>query len=658
MKAIATEIPKTNIKAKQVNNIVNKDKTKNSDTKNEKNINFLDLLLKDIKAKQVNNTEIENNNSKDKKNGITKEIQELLKELLLDKNKNISNEIPNLNAVLNKVNFNQDIVKEIKNIITTNLKQQNILLTKTEINQFKKINNVTDLVKFANKKKLNIQKLIFKIVKNLKENPKLPNNIKQSIKPFKYINNKNQSKISTSQIISTKKELANATPKINIPYKTNTKTNPKNIDKQISIKNIIQSNIKNNTNTNNNIKTSINKTTTIQDKKNGITKEIQELLKELLLDKNKNISNEIPNLNAVLNKVNFNQDIVKEIKNIITTNLKQQNILLTKTEINQFKKINNVTDLVKFANKKKLNIQKLIFKIVKNLKENPKLPNNIKQSIKPFKYINNKNQSKISTSQIISTKKELANATPKINIPYKTNTKTNPKNIDKQISIKNIIQSNIKNNTNTNNNIKTSINKTTQNNLVADKTTQLNNHHNTKTNTIKQINLNSLLNNTKEKAEKTISHNSQKKSIDLNTQINSDVNINEIKAKQVLAKNTINHFKNNLDEAIKNYKPPISKVNIELNPKNLGKVEVSIIQRGNNITLHMNTDQNNVILFQNHQAEFRQALSNIGFSNIDMNFNSNQEKEKRQNQAKKSYKNNSGDMDFSDIEIEANYKYA
>ena len=467
MKAIATEIPKTNIKTKQINKIVKKVKTKNSDAKNEKNINFLDLLLKDIKAKQVNNTEIENNNSKDKKNGITKEIQELLKELLLDKNKNISNEIPNLNAVLNKVNFNQDIVKEIKNIITTNLKQQNILLTKTEINQFKKINNVTNLVKFANKKKLNIQKLTFKIVKNLKENPKLLNNIKQSIKPFKDINNKNQSKISTSQIIFTKKELANITPKINIPHKTNTKTNPKNSDKQISIKNIIQDNTKND------IKTSTNKTT-----------------------QNKTTQN------------------------------------------------------------------------------------------------------------------------------------------------------------------KTTQNKTTQSNLVADKTTQLNNHHNTKTNTIKQINLNSLLNNTKEKAEKTISHNSQKKSIDINTQINSDVNINEIKAKQVLAKDTINHFKNNLDEAIKNYKPPISKVNIELNPKNLGKVEVSIIQRGNNITLHMNTDQNNVILFQNHQAEFRQALSNIGFSNIDMNFNSNQEKEKRQNQAKKSYKNNSDDMDFSDIEIEANYKYA
>jgi flagellar hook-length control protein FliK len=155
--------------------------------------------------------------------------------------------------------------------------------------------------------------------------------------------------------------------------------------------------------------------------------------------------------------------------------------------------------------------------------------------------------------------------------------------------------------------------------------------------------------------KKTIS---QKVQIETNIQINSNVNINEIKAKQVLAKDTIKHFKNNLDEAIKNYKPPVSKVNIELNPKNLGKVEVSIIQRGNNITLHMNTDQNNVVLFQTHQAEFRQALSNIGFSNIDMNFNSNQDKERKQNQAKKAYKNSEEDIEIGEIDIQAKYQYA
>jgi len=171
-----------------------------------------------------------------------------------------------------------------------------------------------------------------------------------------------------------------------------------------------------------------------------------------------------------------------------------------------------------------------------------------------------------------------------------------------------------------------------------------------------KITLNSLLNKDDKNNLNELPKDSHKESLNINLQ-NQNININEIKAKQVLAKDTINHFRNNLDEAIKNYKPPISKVNIELNPKNLGKVEVTIIQRGNNIQVNMHTDQNNVVLFQNHQAEFRQALSNIGFSNIDMNFNSNQEKERKQQQAKKSYKDNK-DNEIGEIEIKADYKYA
>ena len=134
--------------------------------------------------------------------------------------------------------------------------------------------------------------------------------------------------------------------------------------------------------------------------------------------------------------------------------------------------------------------------------------------------------------------------------------------------------------------------------------------------------------------------------------------MSELKGKQFLAKQVIKNFTQNLDEVIKNYKPPISKVDIELNPKNLGKVEVTIIQRGNNIQVNMNSDQSNIALFQTNQAEFKQALSNIGFSNIDMSFNSNQEKEKKQNQAKKSYKENEEFEEMGEIEIQANYQYA
>jgi flagellar hook-length control protein FliK len=140
---------------------------------------------------------------------------------------------------------------------------------------------------------------------------------------------------------------------------------------------------------------------------------------------------------------------------------------------------------------------------------------------------------------------------------------------------------------------------------------------------------------------------------------NSNINVvSELKGKQFLAKQVIKNFNQNLDEAIKNYKPPISKIDIELNPKNLGKVEVTIIQRGNNIQVNMNSDQSNIALFQTNQADFKQALSNIGFSNIDMSFNSNQDKEKKQNQAKKSYKDNEEFEEMGEIEIQANYQYA
>ena len=118
-----------------------------------------------------------------------------------------------------------------------------------------------------------------------------------------------------------------------------------------------------------------------------------------------------------------------------------------------------------------------------------------------------------------------------------------------------------------------------------------------------------------------------------------------------LQKRVIESFKTELNEAIKNYKPPISKVNIELNPKNLGKVEVTIIKRGNHIHVNMSSDYNNINFFQTHQAEFRQALTTIGFSNIDMNFNSNQKDKKHQNPKRDK-------KEIKEIDIKANYRYA
>jgi len=381
------------------------------------------------------------------------------------------------------------------------------------------------------------------------------------------------------------------------------------------------------------------------------------------------------------------EDITKEVKNIIQSTLKQQNILLNKIELQNFKKIDNVKDLLKFANQKGLNIEKLTFDIAKNIKQSPKL----KEDIKNIK--DNKLPILQTTAQILSSKNKKSNnnVEKKVSLEElmnKNKAKTylpeipqgDKKKIDSKSALpdfrsdKKVLKADLPEIPQGD---KTKIDsKSVLPDFRSDKKTKINSKSflpdfddnkkikvkEAKTdlppfpNPKEKITLNSLLNKKDDKDNvNELSKDSNKESLNINLQ---NQNINEIKAKQVSAKETINHFRNNLDEAIKNYKPPISKVNIELNPKNLGKVEVSIIQRGNNITLHMNTDQSNIALFQNHQAEFRQALTNIGFSNIDMSFNSNQEKERKQNQAKKSYKEHSENIEISDIEIEAKYKYA
>jgi len=353
----------------------------------------------------------------------------------------------------------------------------------------------------------------------------------------------------------------------------------------------------------------------------------------------------ITNLDIAKNdKKKLKNSIIKEIKNIIDSKIKQQNILLTKSEIKEFKKIDNIKDLIKFADKKGLNI--------KNIKI--ELP---KENVKSFNDFNNK---KLPSNEIL-----------KNNLIYK-NKIVNQKNKEQTITLEDVLKKDKKETLlKTKNEIKKvekiKIDTNTDTKEIKTEKVKI------KDKKIEQkIDLISILN---QKTEKTKSkniephikeHEEKIKQVKIETKVekqeniiqnNQLNNINEIKAKSIQAKQTIDSFKNNLDEAIKNYKPPISKVNIELNPKNLGKVEVTIIQRGNNIHVNMNTDQNNIILFQTHQAEFRQALANIGFSNIDMSFNSNQDKERKQNQAKKSYKENEK-QEIGEIEIKAEYKYA
>ncbi|MCV3448102.1 flagellar hook-length control protein FliK, partial [Campylobacter lari] len=101
-------------------------------------------------------------------------------------------------------------------------------------------------------------------------------------------------------------------------------------------------------------------------------------------------------------------------------------------------------------------------------------------------------------------------------------------------------------------------------------------------------------------------------------------------------------------------KAPITRFSITLNPHNLGEVEVTLVQRGSNLNISFNSNQNTLNLFIQHQAEFKNALVNMGFTNLEMNFSDQGRKE--QNQQQKHKQNNNSKEDKVNFEREIQEK--
>lgn len=112
----------------------------------------------------------------------------------------------------------------------------------------------------------------------------------------------------------------------------------------------------------------------------------------------------------------------------------------------------------------------------------------------------------------------------------------------------------------------------------------------------------------------------------------SQVSRSELKSDLNL-KETFRNFAQDFKEQMQAYKPPITRFNITLNPSNLGEVEVTLIQRGQNLHINFNTNTSTMNLFIQNQAEFKNSLVNMGFTGLEMNF-SDQGKKDRQQQGK------------------------
>ncbi|ECP5135401.1 flagellar hook-length control protein FliK [Campylobacter upsaliensis] len=140
---------------------------------------------------------------------------------------------------------------------------------------------------------------------------------------------------------------------------------------------------------------------------------------------------------------------------------------------------------------------------------------------------------------------------------------------------------------------------------------------------------------TKENGENTA--NTEKSGIDdLNNLVKDLSRVNQ-NQKIISPKETLQYFSKDLKEAMEQYKAPITKLSITLNPSNLGEVEVTLVQRGTNLHINFNSNHNAMNLFLQHQAEFKNSLVNMGFTGLEMNFSDQGKKEQQQEKKSKSH---------------------
>ncbi|AFF19959.1 hypothetical protein HPELS_01980 [Helicobacter pylori ELS37] len=104
--------------------------------------------------------------------------------------------------------------------------------------------------------------------------------------------------------------------------------------------------------------------------------------------------------------------------------------------------------------------------------------------------------------------------------------------------------------------------------------------------------------------------------------------------KSTAPKETIKHFTQQLKQEIQEYKPPMSKISMDLFPKELGKVEVIIQKVGKNLKVSVISHNNSLQTFLDNQQDLKNSLNALGFDGVDLSFSQDSSKE----QPKESFK--------------------
>lgn len=108
--------------------------------------------------------------------------------------------------------------------------------------------------------------------------------------------------------------------------------------------------------------------------------------------------------------------------------------------------------------------------------------------------------------------------------------------------------------------------------------------------------------------------------------------------KSVTPKETIKHFTQQLKQEIQEYKPPMSRISMDLFPKELGKVEVIIQKVGKNLKVSVISHNNSLQTFLDNQQDLKNSLNALGFEGVDLSFSQDSSKEQPKEQLREPFK--------------------
>ena len=111
------------------------------------------------------------------------------------------------------------------------------------------------------------------------------------------------------------------------------------------------------------------------------------------------------------------------------------------------------------------------------------------------------------------------------------------------------------------------------------------------------------------------------------TQLVHQNKVDPLASKITEAKQLVQHVAQSMKEAVENYKPPFTRIKMQLNPQKFGEMDVTLIQRGNNVHININASSSALTLMMQNAHELKSQLAGQGLGDASMNFSSHQQQQ-------------------------------